>query len=431
MKVYLDVVGCRLNQSEIETYAKEFYAAGHILVATPNEADITVLNTCTVTAAAAADSRQKIRQSARVGVGKIVVTGCWATLQPDEASSVAGVSHVIPNQEKESLVCKVLSLDPEDVEWGSLPRKQIPGTRMRTRAFIKAQVGCDNHCTYCITRLARGCSRSIPAGKIIDDINLSANSGVREAVLTGVHLGAWGADFNEPLSLHHLISRILKETSIPRLRISSIEPWAINEQFFNMWEDHRLCRHLHLPLQSGCDKTLIRMGRNTTQQTYRSLLSTLRDTVPNIAITTDIIVGFPGETEHEFSESLEFVEEMRFAGGHVFTYSERAGTAASRMPGYVHNATRKERNALMRAAFARSAREFRSLFIGKQLSVLWESAEKICPARWENKGLADNYLRVIVQATQSLHNQINKVQIREHQNGYLIAELEGKIEHPP
>ena len=306
MKIYLDTIGCRLNQSEIEAYAHQFRAAGHVLVPDPSDADLAVINTCSVTSAAAADSRKKIRGMKRAGVPEIVVTGCWSTLEPQDASELEGVSRIIPNAEKEGLVPVVLDIPEVNFDLEPLVREPIPGIRTRTRAFIKVQDGCDNRCTFCITTLARGPGRSRPVDQIIKDILFALEGGTKEIVLTGVHMGSWGQDFDRPSKLDMLIKQILQETDPPRLRLSSLEPWDIEKDFFSLWDDKRLAPHLHLPLQSGSRATLKRMARKTTPEAYASLLEFARKAVPDIAITTDLIVGFPGETENEFTESRHF-----------------------------------------------------------------------------------------------------------------------------
>jgi len=273
MKIFLDMVGCRLNQSEIELYARQFVAAGHTLTDTPGDADLVVINTCTVTSAADSDSRQKIRQAARLGCGQIIVTGCWSTMFPEEAASLPQVCKLVPNQVKDELVADFLKSEEHVPALGTVHRQPIPGWRMRTRAFIKVQDGCDNHCTFCITALARGQSRSQPIDKVISEIRLAMEddlhcpgTAAREVVLTGVHLGAWGRDFSPALELRHLIEAVLKDTDIERVRLSSLEPWDLNDEFFKLWENPRLCPHLHLPLQSGSTGVLRRMGRKVTPE---------------------------------------------------------------------------------------------------------------------------------------------------------------------
>ncbi len=413
MKIYLDSVGCRLNQSEIETYARQFSALGHTLVPSPEGADLAVINTCAVTAEAASDSRQKIRQAGRAGAREIVVTGCWSTLQPEAAAALPGVRYVIPNPRKDHLVAETLQISEEVFDLEPLVRQPLPGARLRTRAFIKVQDGCDNRCTFCITTVARGPGRSRTVAEVLADVRSALMGGCREIVLSGVHLGSWGHDFSPPLHLRHLVQAILKETDVPRLRLSSLEPWDLDEEFFALWEDRRLCRHLHLPLQSGCAATLRRMARKTTPSSFAALVAAARSAIPEVAITTDIIVGFPGESEAEFAESLEFVRAMRFAAGHVFTFSARPGTAAARMPNQVPHPIRKERNAQMRAVLAESAVAYQKTFLGRVVSVLWENAAALEPAGWRMSGLSDNYLRVTAHAPQHLWNHITPVRLTE------------------
>lgn len=411
MKIYLDTIGCRLNQGEIETYASQFCTAGHELVANPAQADLAVINTCTVTAAAAADSRKKIRQMERLGVPQVVVTGCWSSLEPQSAAALPGVEAVIPNLEKDNLVPLVLGLPPEDFELEPIQRQPIPGARARTRAFIKVQDGCDNRCTFCITTLARGAGRSRPIPAVLADIQAAIAGGTREIVLTGVHMGSWGRDLPGSPELVALVQAILSHSDVPRLRLSSLEPWDIAPDFFELWKDRRLARHLHLPLQSGCAATLKRMARKTTPQAYAQILADARSAIPGVAITTDLIVGFPGESQDEFRQSLDFVNRMGFARGHVFTYSERPGTAAARMPDPVPYPERKARNAEMRAACQRMETAYRQGFLGAQLEVLWERARDLGQGTWELNGLSDNYLRVTALAPASRWNRIDHVRV--------------------
>ena len=426
MKIYLDTVGCRLNQSEIESYARQFRAAGHTVLPTPGEADLVVVNTCTVTNAAASDSRQKIRQAARSGAEEIVVTGCWSTLEPHSAASLPSVSKVIPNANKDTLVSDYLQVSAETFDLEPLAREPLPGARLRTRAFIKVQDGCDNRCTFCITTLARGAGRSRTLEDVLGDVKWALDGNTQEIVLTGVHLGSWGMDLSPNLHLQDLVAFILKNTNIPRLRLSSLEPWDLDADFFNLWEDPRLCRHLHLPLQSGCEETLRRMARKTTPESYTRLVESARAVVPDIAITTDIIVGFPGESSEEFAKSLAFVKQMGFSGGHVFTYSARPGTIAANLPSQVPFAERKDRNAQIRTVLAESASAYQGNFLGKTLPVLWESASALGPDGWHLNGITDNYLRVNALATTQLWNQITPVYLTGiDSNGF-----QGQLQYP-
>ncbi len=423
MKIYLDTIGCRLNQAEIEIMAGQFRAAGHEIASSAGEADLAVVNTCAVTAEAASDSRGKIRHIAGAGVQNIIATGCWVTLQPREAQALPGVSKVIPNLGKDDLVWDVLGQVGESFEIEPIARRPIPGLRRRTRAFIKVQDGCDNHCTFCVTTLARGASRSRSTGAVLRDIRAVVQGGGQEAVLTGVHLGSWGRDFGR--RLRDLVEAILRETDIPRLRLSSLEPWDLDEDFLTLWQDARLCRHLHLPLQSGCAATLRRMARKTSPESFRKLVEAARRDIPEVAVTTDVIAGFPGESETEFAESLAFVREMDFAGGHAFTYSARPGTAAARLPGQVPSEIRKQRNAAYRQVFEAAGRNYRQNFLGRRMPVLWEAAARLDRQGWQIEGWTDNYLRVSAQAARPLWNEISDVLLQSAAGDHLTGVIDG------
>jgi len=423
MKVYLDMVGCRLNQSELETYARQFRIAGHTLTSKAELADLIVINTCTVTAAAASDSRQMIRQAARSGANQIIVTGCWATLNPQETAEFPGVSHVLGNLEKDHLVSTALNIPINEFAQRAIQREPIPGSRLRTRAFIKVQDGCDNHCTYCITRIARGSGRSRRVDSVLEDIQSAMAGGTQEIVLTGVHLGSWGYDFEIPSHLSSLVRTILSKTETPRLRLSSLEPWDVSPDFFELWQSTRLCRHLHLPLQSGTETTLKRMGRRITPKSYANLINQARATIPGVAITTDIITGFPGETEAEFSESAAFVNTMGFANGHVFTYSARPGTVAAQLPNQVPHNISKQRNARMREILQQNSSVYQARHLGQDMQVLWEKATPFDGHQWVLSGRTDNYLRVNAYSPSPCCNQIMDVHITGMVNGGLVGEI--------
>lgn len=432
MRVFLDTIGCRLNQSEIEMFARQLQWAGHTVVDNPSNVDLAIINTCAVTAAAESDSRQKIRQATKAKAHKLVVTGCWVSLYPSQAETLPGVTRVVPNLDKEALIPSILNLPAEVVNKQSLARQPIPGIHHRTRAFIKVQDGCNNRCTYCITSLARGPQRSRQIADILKDVHAAwhsneiENGGANEVILTGVHLGAWGRDFAKPLSLYHLVQAILDNTKITRLRLSSLEPWDLEDNFLRLWENPRLCQHIHLPLQSGCGDTLLRMARKTTPDSYEKIVEQIRSINPAMAITTDIITGFPGENETEFNESLEFVREMRFAGGHVFPYSARPGTLAARMSAQVPHPIRKLRSKKIREVLSQSAWDYQSQFIGQVLNVLWVSAKPIYPQNWQLTGRTDNNLIVFGLSSHQLWNQITPVRLRELTPQGIFGELLSK-----
>ncbi|MBK6647723.1 MAG: tRNA (N(6)-L-threonylcarbamoyladenosine(37)-C(2))-methylthiotransferase MtaB [Anaerolineales bacterium] len=415
MKIFLDTVGCRLNQAEIESMSRQYRAAGHEIVATAETADMAVVNTCAVTIQAASDSRGKIRAIARAGVNEIAATGCWTSLQPKEAAALPNVRHVIGNDKKDSLVSQTLNLHPSTFDLEPISRIPIPGIHRRTRAFIKAQDGCDNACTFCVTTLARGAGRSRPLAEVIDDVNSALAGGSKEIVLTGVHLGSWGQEHGS--HLRQLVEALLQNTDVQRLRLSSLEPWDLDQAFFSLWTDPRLMPHLHLPLQSGSDSTLRRMARKTTTRSFCELVRAARAVLPDVAITTDIIAGFPGETDEEFDHTLGFVREMDFAGGHVFSYSPRPGTGAARMKGQVGPELRKRRNRILQDTLDESAKSYRERFIGKTLPVLWESTTEYGGSGWRMEGWTGNYLRVGAFAPSPRWNEVDEVVLQNTDAG--------------
>lgn len=422
MNVFLDMVGCRLNQAEIEQMARQFRAEGHSIVPEAGQADLVVVNTCSVTGQAAADSRQKIRHAARAGAGEVVATGCWTSLAPAQALALPGVKRIIPNEQKDTLVADLLGLPREHFDQEPLARAPIPGLRQRTRAFIKVQDGCDNNCTFCVTTLARGAGRSRPAADVVADIRAALEGGAQEIVLTGVHLGSWGQDFGAHLS--RLVKSILAETDTLRLRLSSLEPWDLDADFFSLWADPRLMPHLHLPLQSGSAATLKRMLRKTSPDSFRELVAAARAAIPGLALTTDVIVGFPGETDEEFAETLAFIQEIGFAGGHVFRYSARPGTAAARMKSQVPHEIRKRRNHVLQETFAELGRVYRQQFIGRSMPVLWEASAVRNETGWRMEGLTGNYLRVAAIAPELRWNHVDEVKLLAVTEEGMMGEIE-------
>jgi threonylcarbamoyladenosine tRNA methylthiotransferase MtaB len=429
MRIYLDSIGCRLNHSEIEKYASEISAAGHVLVSQADDAEVIVINTCAVTSAAASDSRQKMRKLLQNEDVQVIATGCLTAIEPDIFDNLHNLT-IVPNLEKDDLVaCTIVKLRGED----SLNRESIPGSRSRTRAFIKAQDGCDNHCTYCITRIARGKARSIPVDTIQKDILSALRRGVNEVVLTGVHLGAWGFDLLPKLKLKDLLRSILSIPGEYRIRLSSIEPWELDADFFSLWlEDERLCRHFHLPLQSGSGKILRRMARNTTPEKFALLVDLIRSILPDASITTDVIVGFPGESDLEFTESLGFVRKIGFSGGHVFSYSARKGTLAASFSDHVSSVEKKTRSSVMRLELERSAVLKRLPLISTVVPVLWEGMRKTDDGLWRVSGLTSNNHRVNTITDKFVSNQVLLTKLVElTDNGFLgeIVTQEMPAEH--
>ena len=417
MKVYLHSIGCRLNQSEIETMARQLLASGHEIVDEASQADKVVINTCAVTAEAARDARSQTRRIHRNNpAADIVLTGCYATIAPNELAQLPGASHVVVNKDKGQLV---QLLDPQAridlpvFDQEPVLREFLAGSVGNTRAFIKAQDGCNNRCTFCVTTVARGEGQSRHLGDVVAEIQALAAAGYREAVLTGVHLGSYGHDFGNKAGLRDLVAAILSHTNIPRLRLSSLEPWDIAPHFFTLWENPRLLPHLHMPLQSGSDRILRRMARRTSRASFRALAEAARDNIPNLNLSTDIIVGFPGETEADFADSLAYVAEIGFSRLHVFSYSQRPGTAAAGMPDHVAGPVKKERTRRMIALGEQLSQAFHGQFVGEVVDVLWETAvgADTHALRWV--GYTDNYIRVHGHGPAHLFNQITPTRLSD------------------
>ena len=408
MLVRLESVGCRLNIGEIEAMARGLAKAGHRVVGPGTPAELCILNTCTVTSIASRKSRQLIRQLKRANPSAaVIVTGCDAELAPSEMVKI-GVDLVVGNAQKERLLelaeaeglLDMTSTDPDELELFE------PGDSTRTRAFLKVQDGCDNRCTFCVITIARGAGRSVPADAIMEELHELQRLGYREVVLSGVHLGSYGHDFGDQRGLQHLVERALAETTVERLRLSSLEPWDLDAGFFEVFSDPRLLPHLHLPLQSGCDETLKRMARRTTRKEFSALVRDARRAVPDLAISSDIIVGFPGETDEEFEQSIALVEELAFSRLHIFRYSRREGTPAEKMSAQVHGPVAQERSRRMHAFAADLEHRFNSKLVGNTADVLWETAEDHGDVlRWS--GLTPNYVRVT--ATTSLDEDVLNV----------------------
>jgi threonylcarbamoyladenosine tRNA methylthiotransferase MtaB len=383
--------------------ARCFAGAGHRLVGPGEIADLVIFNTCAVTHIASRKSRQIIRQMRRANpAAVVVVTGCYAELEP-EAIAPLGVDLIVGNDQKDKLpdllaeAGLLRDADPiPAVDASSFMAPIMTDAGNHTRAFVKVQDGCDNRCTFCIVTVARGAGRSRSITDVLAEINRLVELGYREAVLSGVHLGSYGHDLGDPHGLKYLVQTILTETDLPRLRLSSLEAWNLDPEFFELWRDERLLSHLHLPLQSGCDATLRRMARRTNQRQFDQLVQAARAAIPDLAVTTDIIVGFPGESETEFAESIAFVEAMAFAKLHIFRFSRRDGTAAATMRGQVRPQVARERSERMHALNAGLEQSFRRKFVGRTMPVLWESSEPFgFGLQWS--GLTGNYLRVVTQ----------------------------------
>jgi len=444
MRIYLDQLGCRLNYSENNTLAARLTAAGHQIAPSPEAAQVIVLNTCAVTAQAVSRSRSAVRQLHNANPNaRIAVTGCYATLQPENAAALPGVALVADNREKEMLHALLEPWSAELDDPDAIARLQPDGTPFpiakaaadplhRTRAFVKVQDGCNNKCTFCIVTALRGESRSRTLGEIVAEVQQLTADGYQEVVLTGVHLGSYGRDLPGSLAtdLKALTAALLIETEIPRLRLSSLEPWELADGFFDIWQrwPDRLCPHLHLPLQAGTDRQLRAMARRCTVASFRQLVEDARAAIPDLILTTDLIVGFPGETDDDFAEGLAFVEEMRFAHAHIFPYSARTGTAAARFGGQVVKVVKKERSRQMHALVEQTGQIERQRFVGSTRPVLWEGQGQPVddqPGVLLWSGHTDNFLRVLAHAPagENLHNRPTPTRLDELHGETLFGTL--------
>jgi threonylcarbamoyladenosine tRNA methylthiotransferase MtaB len=400
-RIALDTVGCKLNQAETQLLSYQFARAGYRLVQPDDGADIYVLNTCTVTHVADGKCRRLLKSARRRNPGALVVAiGCYAQRARQELSLIKGVDLILDNGQKMDLL-------PRLEESGRLVRPGAVSARagFRTRAFIKVQDGCNNFCAYCIVPLVRGREKSQPLKQVIDEVKNHVADGYKEVVLTGTEIGAYN---DKGIGLAELLRRILEDTGVTRLRLSSLQPQEITPELIGLWQNGRLCRHFHLSLQSGSNAVLKRMNRRYTTAGYKRAVDLIRKSVPGVAITTDVIVGFPGETEAEFKESYNFARQMNFARIHVFTYSPRPGTRAADMPRQVDDRVKRERSRRMLALGRACIRNFRKRFLGKTLMVLWE---KETGGVWS--GLTDNYIRAYTKSDEDLTNQLLPVELAE------------------
>jgi threonylcarbamoyladenosine tRNA methylthiotransferase MtaB len=422
MRIYLESLGCRLNYAEMAALGRQLANAGHELATSADQADLCVLNSCAVTGEAARQSRQLARQLARTNpAARLVVTGCYATLEGETVAGLPNVELVVGNTRKDGLWTLIEEKYPPDIT-GADCTLRTTQYASRTRAFVKVQDGCRNRCTFCIVTVARGDERNRPVAEVVAEVNALHAEGYQEAVLTGVHLGGYGGDLTWAApgrDLRTLVAALLADTTIPRLRLSSLEPFDLAPDFFDLWAGSRgrLMPHLHLPAQSGSDAILRRMARRNRVADFEALVQAARARIPDLTVTTDLIVGFPGETEADFAETVAFARRVEFAHMHVFPYSAREGTAAARFGSPVPQAERKRRVRLLTELDAELEAQVRASFIGQIRPVLWENHGPLPTASLTEKreqatgvwsGLTDNYLRVLaaVPAELDLHNRI-------------------------
>lgn len=419
MKIFLDMVGCRLNQAEIDALAIDLTHQGAKIVSDPSLADAIIINTCCVTAKASADSRKMIRHYKQRYPAKVISTGCWVSMFQPEASEISDNAYL--NNQKE-LIPELLIKNSNDIVV-ELDHKPKLGHRNRTRGFVKVQDGCNNACSFCLTTIARGASVSTIPENVLKRIRQLEDMGIKEIVLTGVQLGSWGKDLEPKSRLSSLLEYLLEHSEVPRIRLSSIEPWDIDQNLVNLLNHPRIMPHLHIPLQSGSDVILKLMRRPVDQERFSHVLKMIRKTSPKTAISTDVIAGFPGETEELFEESFRFIQNCNFNSGHVFSFSPMPGTFAQQMTDRVKPATVKMRTKRLLDHFRSQATNHKMGKVGQSTQVLFESKKTSAKGIFY-RGFSEDYQRVISFSNELLINQIRDVEIiGVEENGDLLGVL--------
>jgi len=409
-------LGCKVNTYDTDALLSPFINNGYTVVDFENIADVYIINTCAVTNISSRKSRQLIRRARKANPEAIVVAaGCYAQIAPDEVGNIEGVSIVIGTNEaanileivegyqRESGVALHISCVSTSIEYTEAPSESFSAPQeSKTRAYLKVQDGCDNFCSYCIIPYARGRARSRELDNAISEAHELTARGYKEVVVAGIHVESYGKDTGST-DLTELLQALHNVDGIERLRMSSVEPILITPEFIAlMHRSPKLARHLHLSLQSGCDKTLMAMNRRYSTANYAAAVAELRKNFPDIAITTDIIVGFPGETDEDFAQSLEFVRQQQFSRLHVFQYSPKVGTVAATMPNQISSEAKAERAQRMIALGNQLANNFATQFVNKTLDVLYES--EIDTGIYE--GYSDNYISVRTQCHHDIRNSI-------------------------
>ena len=425
--VSLETLGCKLNQADTQVLARQFTQSGYRVVPQDNPADIYVLNTCTVTHVADRKARQAIRSAKRRNPDSIVVaTGCYAERAPGDLSAMPEVDLVVGNSDKETLVTLLDDLvDGPDTACAVGDDVALrPLLKLRSRAMIKIQEGCDQVCAYCIVPKVRGRERSIPLEQIVATANTYGEAGCQEVVLTGTQLGSYGFDLPD-VNIASLVRTLLERTDIPRIRISSLQPQDISDELLDLWTDRRLCPHFHVPLQSGSDIVLERMRRRYTASEFLATVGRIRDAVPDVAVTADVIVGFPGETELDFRDTVEVSVAAELASVHVFPYSIRPGTSAAHFTEQLDSETKTERVAELAAVARDLSLNFRNRFLGQRRSVLWErTVGRDAPETLVWSGLTDNYIRVRTSTEVDLANRIASSRLTSIDGDWVRAEVQ-------
>ncbi|KUK64920.1 MAG: RNA modification enzyme, MiaB family [Desulfofundulus kuznetsovii] len=418
-------LGCKVNQYESSVMTGMFKNRGYQAVEFGQQADIYLINTCTVTHLSDRKSRQLIRRAVKTNPNALViVTGCYAQTSPHEIMDIEGVNLVVGTadrdkiidlaekaQEGSTVVLNCVREFDQNINFEELPAQVVTS---RKRAFLKIEEGCSNYCSYCIVPFARGPQRS---RSFKDSLNQAINlveAGFKEIVLTGIHLGSYGRDLGDEVNLNSLINTIIKIPGLARLRISSLEPMDITPDLINTIAAQKgICRHLHIPLQSGDDQVLEKMRRNYNINDYRRVIKQIRDRIPEIALTTDVMAGFPGETDQQFYSTCDVIKDISFSRLHVFKYSRRKGTPAAEFDNQIHPAVKEERSKILLAISNKMSRDYACLHLGTIQEVLVEGVYS--KQSGYDEGLTDNYLRVLFPSVFNKRGEIVNVKIESLQ----------------
>ena len=427
MKVAFYTLGCKVNQYETNVMIEKMINSGYEIVDFDSRADIYVINTCTVTNMSDRKSRQILKRAKKINEnGIVVVTGCLAQVGSDELSKVPEIDLIIGNEEKKNIdkyINEYIEDKSNNIEVSNIMDERIYTKENlstffeKARAIIKVQDGCENYCSYCIIPFARGRIRSKNVDDVINEITDIANNGYKEVVITGIHVASYGKDLDEDITLIDLIEKISNIQGIERIRLGSLEPTIVTEDFLERTKKlSNFCHHFHLSLQSGCNSTLKRMNRKYSIEQFEQIVNLIRKYYKDANITTDIIVGFPGETDEEFEQTYNFLKKIKLSKMHIFQYSQRKGTVATRLPNQIDPKIKHERSEKLIKLSNDNEKKFLSGYIGKEVEVLIEENNENI-----SKGFTKNYLHTVINEKINI-NEIIKLKARKIENNALICE---------
>lgn len=429
-KVSFITLGCKVNQYDSDAMRTLFIHRGYKPVEHSEVADVYIINTCSVTSIGDRKSRQVIRKIRRNNPDAVIAaTGCYAQVAPEELEKMGDVDVIVGHQDRNKIVDYIEEAEKSEKMVNAV--KDImsireyenltvdPEGEVKARAFVKVQEGCDNYCTFCIIPYARGRLKSRKQEDAVDEIKKLVEKGYREVVLTGIHLGNYGRDLKNGTSLSTLVSELLKIPNLLRIRLGSIESVELSDELINIIKNEkRVCHHLHLPLQSGSDAVLKSMNRHYRLRQYKDLIAMLREKIPNLALTTDLIVGFPGETEENFKETLNTLHELKFSAIHVFPFSKRTGTPAAMYPNQITNEEKKKRVHRVQELEKKISKEFRCEFLNKIVHVLAENKKEEY-----FEGFSDEYIRVTIKGENVKRGHLYSVIVEEVTDEGLIGRV--------